>query len=70
MTFLTRFQQLLEIFWRNQQVDLNILVHDRLKNPVESIGNTIKLFNYYHTFFSWLNYTVVLHHLKFLPHLF
>jgi DNA-binding transcriptional regulator GbsR (MarR family) len=52
MTFLTRFQQLLEIFWRNQQVDLNILVHDRLKNPVESIGNTIKLFNYYHTFFS------------------
>jgi hypothetical protein len=52
MTFLTRFQQLLEIFWRNKQVDLNILVHDRLKNPVESIGNTIKLFNYYHTFFS------------------
>ena len=52
MTLLTRFQQLLEIFWRNKQVDLNILVNDRLKNPVESIGNTIKLFNYYDTFFS------------------
>jgi hypothetical protein len=52
MTFLTRFHQLLEIYWRNKQVDLNILVHERLKNPVESIANTIKLFNFYRTFFS------------------
>jgi hypothetical protein len=52
MTFLTRFQELLEIYWRNKQVDLSILVHERLRNPVESLASTIKLFNYYHTFFS------------------
>lgn len=52
MTFLTRFQQLLEIYWRNKQVDLNILVNERLKNQVDSIANTIKLFTYYHSYFS------------------
>lgn len=50
--FLTRFQPLLEIYWRNKQVDLTILVHDRLRNPVESISNTVKLFNFYHTLFN------------------
>jgi hypothetical protein len=52
MRFLTRFQPLLEIYWRNKQVDLGILVHERLRNPVESLGNTIRLFNFYHTYFS------------------
>ncbi len=52
MRFLTRFQPLLEIYWRNKQVDLNILVHERLRNPVESLANTIRLFNFYHTYFS------------------
>lgn len=50
--FLTRFQPLLEIYWRNKQVDLNILVHERLRNPVESIQHTIKLFNFYHSLFN------------------
>lgn len=50
--FLTRFQPLLEIYWRNKQVDLSILVHERLKNPVESIAHTVKLLNYYHTLFN------------------
>lgn len=31
---------------------MNILVHDRLRNPVESIANSIRLFTYYHTYFS------------------
>mmetsp|Transcript_43961 Transcript_43961/g.42553 ORF Transcript_43961/g.42553 Transcript_43961/m.42553 type:complete len:98 (+) Transcript_43961:2341-2634(+) len=50
--FLTRFQPLLEIYWRNKQLDLNILVHEKLKNPVESLGHTIRLFNHYHTLFN------------------
>jgi hypothetical protein len=50
--FLTRFQPLLEIYWRNKQVDLEILLHERLKNPVESLSHTVKLFNYYHTLFN------------------
>lgn len=51
-TFLTRFQPLLEIYWRNKQVDLSILVNERLKNPIESVQNTIRLFNYYNTLFT------------------
>lgn len=51
-TFLTRFQPLLEIFWRNKQVDLNILVHERLKNPVESLSHTIKILNYYNSLYT------------------
>jgi hypothetical protein len=43
---------LLEIYWRNKQVDLTILVHERLRNPVESISHTIKLFTLYHTLFN------------------
>lgn len=50
--FLTRFQPLLEIYWRNKQVDLPILVHERLRNPVESLSNTVKLFKYYHALFN------------------
>jgi hypothetical protein len=50
--FLTRFQPLLEIYWRNKQVDLSILVHERLRNPVESLSHTVKLFNHYHTLFN------------------
>ena len=29
-----------------------MLVHERLKNPVESLSHTIKLFNYYNTLFT------------------
>ena len=31
---------------------MSLLVHERLKNPAESLAHTIKLFNYYHTFFN------------------
>lgn len=43
---LTRFQPVLEIYWRNQKFDLNLLVHERLRNPTDILTNTIKLFNY------------------------
>jgi len=51
-SFLTRFQPILEIYWRNKRVDLNILMHDRLAAPIESLSNTVKLFNYYDKLFS------------------
>ena len=47
-----RFQPILEIYWRNKQIDLNILVDERLKNPVEGLLNTIKLFNHYNDLFA------------------
>jgi len=34
------------------QVDFNILVDEKLRNPVESLSNTIKLLNYYTQFFN------------------
>lgn len=33
-------------------MDLNILVHERLKNPVESLSHTIKLLNHYNALFT------------------
>jgi len=51
-TFLRRFQPILEIFWRNKQVDLKILMDERLANPIESLENTIKLFSLYQKNFS------------------
>ena len=45
--FLWRFQPILEIYWRNKQFDINILVNERLKNPIESLQNVMKLFKHY-----------------------
>jgi hypothetical protein len=45
-TYLTRFQPLLELYWRNKQCDLELLVHEDLRNPQDSLINTIELFNY------------------------
>ena len=45
-TFLTIFQPLLEIYWKNNKYDLNILVHERLKNATENLSHCIKLFQY------------------------
>lgn len=51
--FLTRFQPILEIYWRNKQINLeDILMDEKLKNPVEGITNTINLFIYQHEYFS------------------
>jgi hypothetical protein len=50
--FQRRFQPILEIYWRNTQVDLQILVNERLKNPVDNLHNTITLFNHYNDLFA------------------
>ena len=50
--FLKRFQPLLEIYWRNKKVDLNILVNEQLKGPIKALENTINLFNYQHELFD------------------
>jgi len=50
--FLARFQPLLETYWRNKQFDINILVNDLVKNPVEMLTNTIRLLKYYNQHFA------------------
>jgi len=50
--FLKKFQPILEIYWRNKQAQLHELMNERLKNPVETLENVIKLFNYHHDLFT------------------
>lgn len=50
-TFLARFQPILEIYWRNKQFDINIMVNERLKNSVENLSNVMKLFKFYQVHF-------------------
>jgi hypothetical protein len=50
--FLARFQPILEIYWRNKQFDIDILVHERLKNPVDNMRYVITLFKYYQHHFQ------------------
>jgi hypothetical protein len=50
--FLARFQPILEIYWRNKQFDINILVNERLKNSVENLSNVMKLFKFYQQHFQ------------------
>ena len=50
--FMTRFAPLLEIYWRNKQADLKILVDETLMNPLESLQSVIRLFNHYHEVFN------------------
>lgn len=42
----------MEIYWRNKQFDINILVDERLKNAVENLTNVVKLFKYYQQHFQ------------------
>jgi hypothetical protein len=51
-TFLSTFQAILEIYWRNKQFKLDILYNEALMNPIEGLQNTIRLFNYYHDLFQ------------------
>lgn len=45
--FLQRFQPVLEIYWRNKQFNMEILVDEKLLNAVDSLSNTLKLFKFY-----------------------
>ena len=50
--FLTRFQPLLEIYWRNKQFDPEILVDVNLVNSVDNLTNTLLLLKYYTAHFQ------------------
>ena len=50
--FMTRFQPILEIYWRNLQFDINVLVDVNLVNAVESLQNTLNLLKYYQAYFQ------------------
>lgn len=49
--FLSRFQPILEIYWRNTMFNPASLKDERLKNTVETIGNVMKLFKYHQNHF-------------------
>lgn len=51
-TFLQRFQPLLEIYWRNKQLDMETLVNEDLREPQQSLKNVIQLFKYHDGLFS------------------
>ena len=51
MRFLTRFQPLLEIYWRNKQFDINILVDVNLTNAVDSLSHTLNLLKWQYSHF-------------------
>ena len=42
--FTERFREILQMYWINQKVDLNIIVHERLKNPTDLLQHVINLF--------------------------
>jgi len=42
---------LLEIYWRNKQFDLDILVNERLRSSVDMLNFTIQLFRFYRDYF-------------------
>ena len=50
--FMTRFQPLLEIYWRNKKFDINVLVDVNLVNSVEALQNTLHLLKYYQQHFQ------------------
>jgi hypothetical protein len=50
--FLTRFQPLLEIYWRNKQFDINIIVDENLANPVDSLMHILNLLKYQQGYFA------------------
>lgn len=50
--FLTRFQPLLEIYWRNKQFDINIIVDENLANPVDSLQHILNLLKYQQGYFA------------------
>ena len=50
--FMTRFQPLLEIYWRNKQFNVEILVDENLVNAVESLQNTLALLKWQHNHFQ------------------
>ena len=50
--FLCRFQPLLEIYWRNKQFDINILVNENTRDPVSALQNTLRLLRYYQNHFA------------------
>ena len=45
--FIQRFQAILEIYWRNKQFDIDILIDELTQNPVDALSNTLKLLKYH-----------------------
>ena len=52
LMFTERFREILEMYWMNKRVDLNIIVHERLRNPTDCLQFAIDLFLYQDETFS------------------
>lgn len=50
--FLKRFQPILEIYWRNKKFNIECLIDEKLKNPIDTISHVMKLFKYYQGHFQ------------------
>lgn len=52
LTFTSRFREILEMYYMNKKCDLSIIVHERLRNPTDSLQYVINLFMYQDEIFS------------------
>ncbi len=50
--FMSKFHKVMEIYWKNKQFDCKILVHERIKNPIDSLNDTLTLFNWQEQLFE------------------
>ncbi len=44
--FLNQFKEFLHAYWANERADFNLLLHDRVLKPVESLTSALKLFEF------------------------
>ena len=49
---MSKFHKVMEIYWKNKQFDCKILVHERIKNPIDSLNDTLTLFNWQEQLFE------------------
>lgn len=51
-SFMSKFHKVMEIYWKNKQFDCWVLVHERIKNPIDSLNDTLSLFNWQEELFE------------------
>jgi hypothetical protein len=51
--FLTKFQPILEIYWRCKQYDISVLMNPNLRNSTDILSQTIKLFQFHDNMFEY-----------------
>lgn len=44
--FMSKFHWFIQIYWKNKQFNCNILVHEWVRNPIDSLNDTLSLFDW------------------------